>query len=108
MMGNLPVSEYSALDTVNIVRGLLDTFSVLYPQLQDLDLRKSATELKVPVHLVEGRFEARGRKDPARDWFGKLQAPVKRWVEFDTSGHRPLFEQPLEFARLMRTVVAGG
>ncbi len=65
MLENLPVSEYSPLDMVNIVRGLLDTFAVLYPQLQDLDLRQSAAELQVPVYLVEGRFEPRGRKDLA-------------------------------------------
>ena len=106
MLENLPVSEYSPLDTVNIVRGLLDTFSVLYPQLQDLDLRKSAAELTVPVYLAEGRFEPRGRKDLARDWFQRLRAPEKRWVEFETSGHRPLFEQPAKFADLMRTVIA--
>ncbi|HSK32630.1 MAG TPA: alpha/beta hydrolase [Propionicimonas sp.] len=106
MVENLPVSEYSPLDTVNIVRGLLDTFSVLYPQLQDLDLRRSAAELKVPVYIVEGRFEPRGRKDLARDWFDHLKAPEKRWVEFETSGHRPLFEQPAEFAQLMRTIAA--
>jgi len=106
MLENLPVSEYSPLDTVNIVRGLLDTFSALYPQLQDQDLRQSAATLKVPVYLAEGRFEARGRKDPARDWFQRLQAPHKQWVEFETSGHRPLFEQPAEFAQLMRTVAA--
>ncbi len=106
MLENLPVSEYSPLDTVNIVRGLLDTFSVLYPQLQELDLRQSAARLAVPVYLVEGRFEPRGRKDLARDWFQKLHAPQKRWVEFETSGHRPLFEQPEEFAQLMRTIAA--
>lgn len=104
MMENLPASEYSPLDMVNIVRGLLDTFAVLYPQLQDLDLRETAAELEVPVHLVEGRFEPRGRKDPARDWFEHLKAPTKQWVEFDTSGHRPIFEQPAEFAELMRTI----
>ncbi len=107
MMENLPASEYSPLDTVNIVRGLLDTFAVLYPQLQDLDLRQSAADLEVPVYLAEGRFEPRGRKRPARDWFDRLQAPTKRWVEFDTSGHRPIFEQPARFAELMRTVAAG-
>ena len=107
MLENLPVSEYSPLDTVNIVRGLLDTFSALYPQLQDQDLRQGAAELKVPVYLAEGRFEPRGRKDLARDWFERLQAPDKHWVEFETSGHRPLFEQPTEFAGLMRRVIAG-
>ena len=106
MMENLPVSEYSPLDTVHVVRGLLDTFSALYPQLQQLDLRESAAELKVPVYLVEGRFEPRARKDPAREWFQQLTAPEKRWVEFDTSGHRPLFEQPAEFAQFMRRIIA--
>ena len=106
MMENLPVSEYSPLDTVNVIRGLLDTFAAVYPQLQDEDLRESATELEVPVYLAQGRFEARGRMDPARDWFERLNAPKKKWVEFATSGHQPLFEQPAEFAALMRTVIA--
>lgn len=104
MLENLPVPEYSPLDLVNIVRGLLDTFATLYPQLQDVDLRQTAVRLEVPVHLVEGRYEPRGRKALARQWFELLQAPSKRWSEFDTSGHRPLFEQPAEFAKLMRTV----
>lgn len=104
MLENLPVSEYSPLDLVNIVRGLLDSFSVLYPQLQDLDLRQSAAELEVPVYLVEGRFEPRGRKDLARDWFQHLKAPEKQLEEFETSGHRPIFEQPGKFAQLMRTI----
>ncbi len=38
-------------------------------------------------------------------WFRLLKAPSKRWTRFDTSGHRPLWEQPDEFAALMRTVL---
>ena len=104
MLENLPVGEYSPLDMVNVVRGLLDTFSALYPQLQHLDLRQVVPELEVPVYLAEGAFEPRGRKDLAREWFGQLTAPTKEWVEFATSGHRPIFEQPDAFAELMRRV----
>jgi pimeloyl-ACP methyl ester carboxylesterase len=108
MVENLPVGEYGLLGTVNLARGLLDTFAIMYPQLQDIDLRTSAVQLDVPVYLVEGRFEPRGRAEPAREWFTQLDAPSKQWIEFATSGHRPLFEQPDLFHQVMtRTVLAG-
>ncbi len=107
MAENLPVAEYGLLDTVNLARGLSDSFALLYPQLQTIDFRSTVPSLDVPVYLVEGRYEPRGRADLARQWFASLQAPSKQWVEFPTSGHRPLFEQPELFHQLMtQTVVA--
>lgn len=107
MLEGLPVGEYSVLDTVNVARGLLDTFGLMYPQLQEIDFRADVPALDVPVYLVQGRFEADGRAEPASEWFDVLQAPSKQWIEFDTSGHRPLFEQPERFAEVMsRTVLS--
>jgi pimeloyl-ACP methyl ester carboxylesterase len=105
MAESLPAGEYSLLQTVNLARGLLDTFAVLYPQLQGIDFRADAPRLDVPVYLVEGRYEPRARADLARQWFAMLDAPSKQWVEFDTSGHRPLFEQPDLFAQVMTGTV---
>ncbi len=105
MVESLPAGEYGLLGTVNVVRGLLDTFALMYPQLQDVDLRRDATRLDVPVYLLQGRHEAGGRAEPARQWFAALQAPSKQWIEFDTSGHRPLFEQPGLFHRVMTQTV---
>jgi proline iminopeptidase len=90
---------------VHVVAGLLDTFAILYPQLQKVDLRTDAPRLDLPVFLVQGAHEARGRAAPARAWFEALDAPSKQLVVMDTSGHRPLFEQPAEFATTMRQVV---
>ena len=92
-------AEYTPLERVHNLAAMLDTFAVLYPQLQDVDLRRDAAALDVPVVLIQGRHEAPGRADPAREWFDALQAPSKEWVELDTSGHRPIFQQPGEFAR---------
>jgi pimeloyl-ACP methyl ester carboxylesterase len=105
MSENILVEEYTLVDQVHLLGATLDVFSVLYPQLQDIDFRTRATRLEVPVYLAEGRHEAPGRLRLAQQWFEQLQAPSKRLTWFETSGHRPLWEQPDEFHDLMTTVL---
>ena len=106
MAENILVEEYTLLESVHIFAGFLDTFALLYPQIQDVDLRTQAPSLAVPVYLAQGAHEAPGRAGPAQEWFNSLQAPDKELVIFGTSGHRPLWEQPDEFAEFMtRTVL---
>jgi proline iminopeptidase len=100
------VPEYDLMDRVNGLRSLLDTFAVLYPQLQETDLRQDATSLEVPYYMVIGAHEARGRAILADDWFELLEAPSKERFVFERSGHRPQFEEPGGFAELMRGVLA--
>jgi pimeloyl-ACP methyl ester carboxylesterase len=102
---NIFVREYTLLEQLHLFGGFLDTFSVLYPQIQSLDFRTQVTSLGVPVYLAQGAHEATGRAEPARQWFNLLEAPSKDLVIFDTSGHRPLWEQPDQFHDLMTTVL---
>lgn len=106
MPSNLFVDEYDLLQKVRALQATGDTFAVLYPQLQGIDFRTQAARLQVPVYVVAGEFEARGRVGLAREWFDVLEAPDKRWIELPDSGHRPHFEQPDAFAALMRTVLS--
>ncbi len=106
MSENIFVGEHTLLEQLHIFGGFLDTFSVLYPQFQDVDLRTKVTTLGVPVCLAQGAHEAPGRAEPAREWFDLLQAPSKSLVTFGTSGHRPLWEQPAQFHDLMTRVLA--
>lgn len=98
------VPENSLMDQVNGLRAFLDTFTALYPQLQEIDFRAQAGRLEVPVYVVAGAHEARGRAVLAAEWFGQLDAPAKEWIVFEHSGHRPSFEEPGRFAELMRRV----
>jgi pimeloyl-ACP methyl ester carboxylesterase len=102
---NLFVSEYSLMTQLHALAGFLDVFTVLYPQLQGIDLRTQVTRLEVPVYLVQGRYEARGRAEPAQQWFQALDAPHKAMVVFDASGHRALFQQPDLFYQVMTETV---
>lgn len=102
---NLFVPENSLMDQVNGLRAFLDSFYVMYPQLQQLDFRSTATSLDVPVYMVLGAHEARGRADPANEWFAMLEAPSKEKIIFEHSGHRPSFEEPGVFSALMARVL---
>jgi proline iminopeptidase len=98
---NIFVEEYTFMEKAHVFAGTLETFAVLYPQLQDIDFREQATTLEVPVYLAQGAHETPGRAEPALEWFEMLEAPRKDLVVFETSGHRPLWEQPEEFYDLM-------
>jgi pimeloyl-ACP methyl ester carboxylesterase len=98
--------EFSMMERIGAMRGLVDVYARLYPQLQELDLRERVPELEVPIWIVMGRHEARGRVEPVRAWFDALQAPEKHWVVFEGSSHRANFERPAEYAALLDEVVA--
>jgi pimeloyl-ACP methyl ester carboxylesterase len=103
---NTFVPENSLMDRVNAMRGLLDTYFALYPQLQEIDFRDDVTRLEVPVYIILGEYEARGRTILVEAWFELLEAPCKELIVFEHSGHRPNFEQPAEFAEIMEQVVS--
>ena len=64
MSENLLVEEYGLLDSVHVLGAFMDTFAALYPQLQDIDFRSSATRFEVPMYFVQGAHEAGGRAEP--------------------------------------------
>ncbi len=104
---NFLVSEYALIDQVHLLGAFMDTFSVLYPQLQNIDFRRTATSFTIPMFFVEGAHEAGGRAQPFAQWYPMIQAPIKELTVLDTSGHRPLWEQPNEFVDYMVNTVLG-
>ncbi len=102
---NIFVQEHTLVQQLQMLPAFLDVFTVLYPQLQDIDFRVDVPRLEVPVYLVQGGHEARGRAQLADEWFAGLSAPTKQLIIFDTSGHRPVFEQPEQFATVLSNTV---
>jgi proline iminopeptidase len=103
---NLFVDEYSLTEQLRSAAGLIDTFALLYPQLQEIDFREQVPRLDVPVHVVIGTSEAPGRADLAREWLAALDAPTVRVETWDRSGHTPHLDEPGRFAAFMVDVHA--
>ena len=98
-------SEYTFIEKTNVLRGLLDTFAVVYPQLYGIDFRRDVPRVGVPVYILDGAAELKGRRDLAIEWFDGLQAPAKRRVTFTGAAHTVGFEQADEVLRLLNETI---
>jgi pimeloyl-ACP methyl ester carboxylesterase len=102
---NLFVEEYTLTEKVRSMAAMIDTFALMYPQLQEVDFRRDVPSLDVPVFIFEGAHEAPGRAVLAVEWFEGLSAPSKELVTFESSGHTPHLHEPGRFSTYLADVV---
>lgn len=93
--------EYGLVEKIGVLRGLIDMFSAMYPQLQGLDFREDAPRLEVPYYMLDGAAELTARRDLALEWFDQLDAPLKRRFTFENGAHSVGFEHFEAFHQLM-------
>lgn len=98
-------SEYNLIEKVNVLRGLFDMFTVMYPQLQELDFRRDVPRLDVPVYILDGAAELTARRNLSHAWFNALDAPTKRMFTLENAAHSVAFEQFEAFDTIMRETV---
>ena len=98
-------SEYSFMEKLGVLRGLMDLFDAMWPQMLVTDFRRDVTRLDVPVYVLDGEHELAARRDLALEWFEQLQAPVKRLYTFENAGHSVAFEQFEALHRILTETV---
>ncbi|UZT81790.1 alpha/beta fold hydrolase [Caproicibacterium sp. BJN0003] len=91
--------EYSIIDSVNYLRGIIDTFNSVYPQLYDIDLRKSHTKLDIPAYFFIGRHDVNAPIQLTQEYYDLLEAPKKGLVWFEHSGHDPWINESELFVK---------
>lgn len=78
--------EYGLLDKATYVQNFVNVFTVVYPQLKDLDFTTQAAQLKVPVYFLAGRADVSAMSSLTERYYNVLQAPHKELIWFN-SGH---------------------
>ena len=99
------VPEHTLLQKAHTLTSILDTWDVLYPRMQDVDLRADAPRLGVPVYFVQGANEMRGLAVVFDDWYADLQAPARHLELVPGAGHRVMFEEPERFTTFLARVL---
>ena len=100
--------EYTPEDRGMYWKAYAASFDALYPQLADLDLEKTVPRLDVPVHVALGRHDGSTIPEIGERWLRGLDAPAKKLVWFERSGHAPAFEEPEKFVEMLGQMVLHG
>ena len=101
---DLSAKEYGILDKVNYLRGILQTFNQVYPQLYEIDLRKGYAKLDIPVYFLLGKHDLNAPRSLAEDYYDKLVAPEKEIIWFEHSGHNPWINEREHFAEVVQQI----
>lgn len=100
---DLAAPEYGLYDKLSWFRGVIQTLDVVYPQLWEVDFRKQATQLDVPVYFLIGRHDINAPTVLTEQYYDLFQAPHKEIIWFEHSGHTPWVS---ESGRFVQEVVA--
>lgn len=90
-------SEYSIIDKINYLRGIVTTFNHVYPQLYDIDLRTDYFKINVPIYFFLGRHDINAPTSLVEDYLNILEAPHKEVIWFENSGHSPWINESDKF-----------
>jgi pimeloyl-ACP methyl ester carboxylesterase len=82
--------------------------AILWDDMLATDLTEKVTKLDIPVYFLEGIHDYTCNYILAKDYFEKIDAPVKGFYTFDESAHSPIFEEPEKVQKILREDVLVG
>ncbi len=97
--------ECSVVDLPNLRRGFRFSACSTWEEVAKVNLASMAPTLKTPVFFFIGRHDHVIAPEVGVAYFDALQAPSKKLVWFEESGHSPPFEEPAEFNQAMVDLV---
>jgi pimeloyl-ACP methyl ester carboxylesterase len=101
--------EYTLGEKLNLWRGKIFSRSFgLWDKMQITDLTQQVTKLDIPVYFLHGTYDYTCAYPLAKEYFEKIEAPVKGFYSFDQSAHSPMFEQPEKVQRILLEDVLKG
>lgn len=80
----------------------------IFKEVIETDFSSQINELKVPVYFFSGKHDYTVNTSLSRDYFNKLNAPLKGFYTFHNSAHSPLFEEPNLAMKIIESDVLRG
>jgi pimeloyl-ACP methyl ester carboxylesterase len=101
--------EYTLSEKVNLWRGKWSAYSTnMWNQMIATDLTDKVPKLNIPVYFFHGIYDYTCSYSLAKDYFEKLQVPLKGFYTFEQSAHSPLFEEPEKMQHILQKDVLAG
>lgn len=93
---------YTLSEKIAVWRGMAWSGKFLWDEVLRTDLADRVGRLEIPAYFFIGRHDYTTNHELARDFFLRLDAPVKGFCTFHNSAHSPLFEEPLRAREILR------
>jgi pimeloyl-ACP methyl ester carboxylesterase len=97
--------EYSLRDFYKFIRGMLFSTKTMWTDLFQYDLSEIIKEYKVPIYFFIGKYDYNAPFALAEQFFKQVNAPRKKLIWFENSGHMPNFEENSKYTELLITRV---
>ena len=107
LLRHLSVRDTRPLDVLRFIRGAMFSLRTLEDEQMKVDFFRDLPGLEIPVCFCCGRRDHNTPYELVVEYLRELQAPSKRLVWFEKSGHLPNFEEPAAFSDLCKALLDG-
>ncbi len=98
--------EYTLADKYGYAMGsMLCLDQPINEAVYTTNLLDTINDLKIPVYITHGAFDLQVSYQLSKEYFEKLNAPIKKFYTFENSAHSPFVEEPEKFIEIMLTDV---
>ena len=93
---------YTLNEKINIWRGKWSASSTnMWNDILATDITAKVPKLAIPIYFMSGIYDYTVSYALAKNYFDKLQAPIKGFYTFEKSAHSPLFEETQKFGQIL-------
>jgi pimeloyl-ACP methyl ester carboxylesterase len=105
----LRCTDYTPMERLNIWRGkAFSRASGLQDELFSFDAITQVPRLEIPVYFFSGFYDLTCSYSLQKEYYNRIQAPVKGFYTFYESAHSPLFEEPGKAIEILSSDVLKG
>ena len=101
--------DYTLSEKIELWHGKASSgVASLWDEMLATDLNQTLTEFEMPIYFLGGVYDYTVNYTLAKDYFGKIQEPVKGFYTFEHSAHSPMFEEPAKTLKILQQDVLTG
>ncbi|PJZ24909.1 alpha/beta hydrolase [Leptospira hartskeerlii] len=94
---NMTLSDVSISYIIQFVKGIIFSLENLESEQMNINIMQENPRLDVPVYFCEGRYDYTVPFELVEEYMKILEAPQKKIIWFENSGHLPNFEEVKKF-----------
>jgi pimeloyl-ACP methyl ester carboxylesterase len=94
--------DYTLREKIDLWRGKASSgVASLWDEMITTDLSERLPKIDLPVYFLHGVYDYTCSYTLAKEYFEKLEAPIKGFYTFEGSAHSPIFEEPEKIQKIL-------